>query len=96
MRYIGQFLIVILDIAICLLLARAIISWIRLLFPRVNMPRIVLQLFDIIYKITEPPLRWLRRYIKPVGAGGVSLDLSFMVWFVVLLLAQRIVVVVFF
>jgi len=95
-RYIGQFLIIFLDVAICLLMARAVISWVKLLFPRLNMPRLVLQVFDIIYKVTEPPLRWLRRYVRPVGAGGVSLDLSFMVWFIALLLVQRIVFLVFF
>jgi len=95
-RLIGEVLLILLDVALCLLIARAVISWINILLPRWRQPWIIQRLFRIIHTITEPPLAWLRRYIRPIGAGGISLDLSFMVWFVVLLLVQRIVVVVFF
>jgi len=96
MRLVGEALLVLINVALGLLLARALFSWFQLLFPSVRLPDLVIRVFDFLYRITEPPLRWLRRYIKPVGAGGISLDLSFMVWFVVLLLAQRIVAYAFF
>ena len=34
---------------------------------------------ESVYTITDPPVRALRRVIKPVRVGGVGLDLSIMV-----------------
>ena len=96
MRLVGEALLVLLNVAMGLLFARALISWFKYLFPAVNTPLWVIRVFDFIHRITEPPLAWLRRYIRPASMGPVSLDLSFMVWFVVLWLAQRIVYVGFF
>jgi len=96
MRLVGEALLVLINVALGLLLARALFSWFKLLFPSVRLPEPVVKVFDFLHRITEPPLKWLRRYLRPVGMGEVSLDLSFMVWFVVLLLAQRIVAYAFF
>jgi len=96
MIFVGRVLLLLLDVAIWVLVARALISWIRLLAPSSRLPWPVVRLFDIITRITEPPLKWLRRWVRPLRTGAVSLDLSFMVWFVLLLVAQRIVAVVFF
>ena len=32
---------------------------------------------EVVYTITDPPLRLLRRFIRPVRMGPVSIDLSF-------------------
>ncbi len=32
---------------------------------------------EIVYMITDPPLRFLRRFVRPVRLGPVALDLSF-------------------
>ncbi|GAB3619247.1 YggT family protein [Glutamicibacter sp. PS] len=45
----------------------------------------------VIVTITDPPLRWLRRWIKPVDFGGIRLDLSFIVLFIVVIIAHAIV-----
>jgi YggT family protein len=39
----------------------------------------VLVLAEVVYTITDPPLRALRRVIPPLRIGSVSLDLSFLV-----------------
>jgi YggT family protein len=36
-----------------------------------------------VYSATDPPLRFLRRYIPTVRLGSVALDLSFMLLFLV-------------
>ncbi|WP_306420689.1 YggT family protein [Arthrobacter sp. JCM 19049] len=41
--------------------------------------------------ITDPPLRWLRKRIKPLDLGGIRLDLSFLVLFIVVVIAKAIV-----
>jgi YggT family protein len=37
---------------------------------------------EAVYSITDPPLKFLRRYIPPLRLGGISLDLSFLVLFI--------------
>jgi YggT family protein len=32
---------------------------------------------EVVYTVTDPPLRLLRRFIRPVRMGPVSIDLSF-------------------
>ena len=38
---------------------------------------------EAVYSVTDPPLKFLRRYIPPLRLGGISLDLSFLVLFIV-------------
>lgn len=44
-----------------------------------------------IVSITDPPLRWLRRRIKPLDLGGIRLDLSFLILFIVVMIVKLIV-----
>jgi YggT family protein len=42
---------------------------------------------EIIYTASDPPLKFLRRYIRPVRLGSVALDLSYtLLFFVVIVL----------
>ena len=45
-------------------------------------------LLRIIYQLTEPPLRFLRRYIKPIPLGRVYFDVSFLVLYFVLVILR--------
>ena len=96
MSLIGNLLSWALSICVWLLVLRAIVSWVPMLVPSFRPQGALAGAFGLIYRVTEPPLRWLRRFIPSPRIGAASLDLSFMVWFVVLLLAQRMVVVIFF
>ncbi len=42
----------------------------------------ILVVAEIIYTITDPPLRLLRRLIPPLRLGGISLDLGMLLLFV--------------
>lgn len=44
-----------------------------------------------IYAVTDPPLKGLRRMIPPLRIGGFSLDLAFLVLFIVTSIALAIV-----
>jgi YggT family protein len=46
---------------------------------------------ESVYTMTDPPVRVLRRVIKPVRIGGVGLDLSIMVLFLIVLILMRLV-----
>ena len=46
---------------------------------------------ESVYTMTDPPVRALRKVIKPVRIGGVWLDLSIMVLFIVVLILMWLV-----
>ena len=46
---------------------------------------------SFIVSLTDPPLRWLRSKIKPANFGGIRLDLSFLILFIVVMFAKLIV-----
>ncbi|MGP9032662.1 YggT family protein [Glutamicibacter mysorens] len=52
---------------------------------------IALIVASAIVSITDPPLRWLRRKIKPLDLGGIRLDLSFLVLFIVVIIIKAVV-----
>ena len=61
------------------LFARLIIDYVRM-FARNWRPKSgVIALFEIVYAITDPPMKFVGRYIPPLRLGGVSVDLSFVV-----------------
>jgi YggT family protein len=62
-----------------LLIGRLILDWVQV-FAREWKPRgVVLVIAEAVYTATDPPLRAIRRVIKPVRLGGIQLDLAFMV-----------------
>jgi YggT family protein len=75
-----------LTIYLVVLIGRMIFSWVQA-FAREWTPRgLVLVLAESIYTLTDPPLKFLRRYIRPVRIGTVAMDLSYMVLFFVVLI----------
>jgi YggT family protein len=79
----------ILSVYLLLLVGRLILSWVQA-YARDWRPRgIVLVLAEAIYTATDPPLRFLRRYIPSLRLGTVALDLSFMLLFLVVFVAWR-------
>jgi YggT family protein len=74
-----------------LLIGRLVFSWIQA-FSRDWQPRgPVLVAAETVYTATDPPLKFLGRFIPVLRLGSVALDLSFMVlFFVVLILIQAV------
>jgi YggT family protein len=69
-----------------LLLGRLIFSWIQA-FSRSWSPHgPVLVIAEAVYTATDPPLKFLSRFIPPLRLGSVALDLSFMVLFFAVLI----------
>lgn len=62
-----------------LLIGRLIFDWVQV-FSRDWQPRgPLLVIAEVIYTATDPPLKFLRRFIPPLRLGQVALDLSFLV-----------------
>lgn len=71
------------------LIARVILDWTRILAPRWRPPSVLLVLFDWVYRLTDPPVKWLRKFIPPLRLGTVALDVGFMILFLAVLLVGR-------
>lgn len=79
MSAIASALATVLWIYFLILMARLVLDYVQL-FSRSWQPRgAVLVVAEAVYTVTDPPLRFLRRFIPPLRLGQVSLDLSFLV-----------------
>lgn len=84
MSPVGQAIATVLWLYIIVLIARIVVDYV-VMFARDWRPRgIVLVLVEFIFTITDPPLKLLRRFIPPLRIGSVSLDLAFLVLFILL------------
>jgi YggT family protein len=64
---------------IALLWIRFVVDWVQI-FARSWTPRgVLLVALELVYSITDPPIKALRRVIPPLRIGSVSLDLSFLI-----------------
>lgn len=64
------------------LIIRLVFDWI-LVFAREWRPRgVVLVVAETVYSATDPPIKALRRLIPPVRIGNISLDLAFLLLFI--------------
>ena len=78
---IGTLLADVLQLFLFALLARLILDYVPM-FARNWRPKgIGLMLVELVYSITDKPMRFVGRYIPPLRLGAVSLDLSFIVLF---------------
>ena len=85
-------LIYLLSIYLVVLIGRMIIGWIQV-FARSWQPTgFVLVLAETMFTLTDPPLKFLRRYIPPLRLGTVAMDLSYMVLFIVVLILLQVAV----
>ncbi len=79
-------------IYLLILIGRMIFTWVQT-FSRSWSPHgVLLVIAEGIFTATDPPLRFLRRYIRPLRLGSVALDLSFMVLFFAVLIMVDVVV----
>ncbi|MFD0904057.1 YggT family protein [Actinomadura sediminis] len=73
----------VLIIFLLLLIGRLILELLQQFARQWRPTGVVLVIAEAVYTVTDPPLKFLRRYIPPVRLGNVSLDLSFTVLFFV-------------
>jgi len=79
---VGQVLQTVAWLFLLALLFRLVMEYV-FLFARSYEPRgIMLVLVEGTYTVTDPPLKLLRKVIPPLRIGGISLDLAFLVLFI--------------
>jgi YggT family protein len=77
----GRLVALILDLYIYVLIGRVIIDYVMMFSASWRPQGLMLGIVDFIFRVTDPPLRYMRRFIPPLRLGQVSLDLSFIVLF---------------
>ena len=73
----------ILQVFLIALFARVILDYVRMFSPQWKPKGIILGLAEAVYGITEPVMRFVRRFIPPLRLGPVAVDLSFILIFIV-------------
>ena len=73
---------------IILIFIRVLLSWI----PRMPYNPTLRAVVDFVHETTDPYLNVFRRFLPPVGGGGMAFDLSPILAIIVLFIAQAIVV----
>jgi YggT family protein len=73
-----------------LLIARLVFEYV-MMFARSWRPNgVVAAGLEVVYSVTDPPLKALRRLIPPLRLGNFSIDLGFMVLLFVVLILLRV------
>ena len=82
----------VLTIYLVLLIGRMIFGWVQVFAREWRPTGLLLVLAEAIFTVTDPPLKFLRRFIPPLRLGMVAMDLSFMVLFIVVLILLEVAV----
>ncbi len=74
-----------------LLIFRLIMEYDFLLARSYRPTGLVAAALELAYSVTDPPLNFLRRFIPPLRIGQVSLDLGFIILFIVVRILMGVV-----
>jgi YggT family protein len=81
MLNVGSLLASVLNIFLLALLGRLIFDYVQM-FSRTWRPKgIILYFVEAIYTVTDPPMKFVGRFVPPLRLGAISLDMSFIVLF---------------
>ena len=95
MYVVGLLLDRVLALFLVLMLIRLVFDWVQM-FARSWSPHgVVLLILEVVYSVTDPPIRFVRRFVPPLRIGSVALDTSFLIVLVVIWVLQSIVKAVF-
>ena len=79
-----------------ILISRAVLSWVQALVPHWKPKGLLLILAEFAFTFTDPPLKFLRKFIKPLRLGNIGLDMAFLVLFMLVMLCFYVVQLVCF
>lgn len=96
MNALGSILILAVSLYSWILLARIVIEMIQSFSRQFNPPRWFMMVAEVLFVLTDPPVKALRKIIPPLQLGGIALDVSVIVLFLLLAILSRLIVWVFF
>jgi YggT family protein len=81
----------VLQVFVLALFGRLILDYVRIFAPQWRPRGVILIIAEAIYAITDPVMRFVRRFIPPLRLGPVAIDLSFILIFIVVQMLSRLV-----
>lgn len=81
-----------LTVFLVLLFLRLIFEYVFMLARGFKPTGVVAMLLELVFSLTDPPLKALRRVLPPLRVGGVSLDLAFLVLFILVSILRTVAV----
>jgi YggT family protein len=83
MRTIGTVFSTVVFLFFLTLIGRLVFDWVQVLSRDWRPKGAVLVVAELVYTITDPPLRLLRRVIPSINLGGMRIDIAFLVLMVI-------------
>ncbi len=85
-----------LGLYLLVMFGRFILDWVQAVSREWRPRGAMVVVAEIVYTITDPPIKFVRRFVKPIRLGAIQLDLAFtIVIFAVLILRTVIVPSIF-
>ncbi len=91
MEIVRSVLDLLLSIYFYILIGRLIFEWIQVFARDWRPSGPILVVAEVIYSLTDPPLKAIRRVIPPLRLGGVAIDLAFLVLILLVSILRAIV-----
>ena len=82
MRTIGTVFSTVVFLFFLTLIGRLVFDWVQVL-SRDWRPKGAVLVAELVYTVTDPPLRLLRRVIPSINLGGMRIDIAFLVLMVI-------------
>lgn len=83
MYVVGSIIHVILFVFIALMWVRFIVDWVMVFARQWQPTGPLLVVLEVVYSVTDPPIKALRKVIPPLRLGNFALDLSFLLVLVI-------------
>ena len=83
MRTIGTVFSTVVFLFFLTLIGRLVFDWVQVLSREWRPKGAVLVVAELVYTVTDPPLRLLRRVIPSINLGGMRIDIAFLVLMVI-------------
>jgi YggT family protein len=83
MRAIGSVFSTVVFLFFLMLIGRLVFDWVQVLSRDWRPKGGILVVAELVYTVTDPPLRLLRRVIPSINLGGMRIDIAFLVLMVI-------------
>jgi YggT family protein len=88
---VASILDLILFVFLGLMLIRLVVDWVQVFARSWTPSGPVLVVLEVVYSITDPPIKFVRRFVPPLRLGAVMLDTSFLIVLIVVYLLRVLV-----
>jgi YggT family protein len=87
----GSIVYQILWLYLLLMIGRLVFDYVKMFARSWKPSGVLLPVVEIIYSLTDPPLKFFRRFIPPLRIGSISLDVSFLLVIILIQVAMGLV-----